>query len=269
MVPNNSIIFMCTSLVFVIVLAIALPIIIKKKWQTAVSPYFIGWAVFAVFALILESIMHYFVLGAAGTALTGNMWLYALYGGFAAGIFEETGRFLAMKFLMKKRYSNPRNALMYGAGHGCFEALVLIGFTMAANIVLASMINGGQTDTLLSAMPPEQQADMQAAFSQLTDTPSYMYLLGGFERISAIIMHISFSVLVWTAVVNRKFLYYPLAILLHAVVDGVCVILQDCGVNFIILEIILLALSIAAALYAYSVWKKELSQKATDNTSDT
>ena len=50
-------------------------------------------------------------------ALTGNIWFYALYGGIAAGVFEETGRFTAMKFWMKKSLSKE-SSFMYGVGHG-------------------------------------------------------------------------------------------------------------------------------------------------------
>lgn len=266
MVPNISIVFMSVTLVFVIILAIALPILIKKKWNTAVSPYFIGWAVFAVFALILESIMHYFVLGATGEKLTGNIWLYALYGGFAAGIFEETGRFLAMKFIMKKHRSNAHNALMYGAGHGCFEAVVLVGLAMSANIICSVMINSGQMDLLTAPLAAEQKEAMQTVISRLTDTPSYMFLLSGFERITAIMLHISLSVLVWTAVVKKKFYFYPLAIFFHAFIDGLVVILQRNSINNIILEVILFILGLLIAAFTYFVWKKELINKAEDNT---
>ncbi len=265
MVSNTSIVFMGITSVFVLALAIALPIVIKKKWQTAVSPYFIGWAVFFVFALVLESLMHSAVLGATGDTITGNMWLYALYGGFAAGIFEETGRFLAMKLLMKKHYSNSHNALMYGAGQGCFEALILVGLTMIGNIALAAMINAGQTDMLLASVPAEQQETLKLGFSQLTDTPSYMFLLSAFERISAVIVHISFSVLVWTAVVKKKFYFYPLAIFLHALFDGVAVIMQSCGVNTIVIEIALFAFSAGIALFTYYIWKKELKSYKTES----
>ena len=157
MVPTLSIIFMGCTLVFVVLAAVILPVFLKKKRNTAVLPYFIGWAVFLVFALILESIVHMIVLSAAGDAILNNKWLYALYGGLAAGVFEETGRLTAMKLLMKKYYSNPHNALMYGAGHGCFEALVLIGSGMLTNIAFSVMINAGKQGMLLSAVPPEQQ----------------------------------------------------------------------------------------------------------------
>lgn len=263
MVSGISILFMGITLAFVVIAAIILPVYIRKKWQTDIPSYFIGWAVFLVFALTLENIMHIVVFEVTGDAITGNMWLYALYGGLAAGVFEETGRFLAMKFLMKQRYENPHNALMYGAGHGCFEALALVGLTMVNNIAYSVMINAGQTDTIISALPNEQREAMRNVFSQLANTSSYMWLLSGFERITAIMGHISFSVLVWTAVVKKKKLFYPLAIFLHAFIDGILVILQRRGVNNISLEIILFILMSAVAAFAHFVWRKELCENKT------
>ncbi|MBR4201276.1 MAG: YhfC family intramembrane metalloprotease [Oscillospiraceae bacterium] len=258
MVPTLSIVFMGCTLVFVVLAAIILPVIIKKKGNTAIAPYFIGWAVFLVFALILESIVHMIVLGAAGDAILNNKWLYALYGGFAAGIFEETGRFCAMKLLMKKYYGNPHNALMYGAGHGCFEALALIGTGMLANIALSVMINAGKEDMLLSTVPDTQKEALQTMFTQLKETASYTILLSSLERVTAIMLHIALSVLVWTAVVKKKPLFFVLAVLLHAAPDGLLVILQKSGVNIILLEVILFAVSAAIAVFSYTVWKKHL-----------
>ena len=258
MVPFQSIIFMCITLGFVILASIILPIIIKKKWQTAVYPYFLGWAIFLIFALILESGMHLLVLRSTGDTITGNKWLYALYGGFAAGIFEETGRFLAMKLFMKKLHDAPHNALMYGAGHGCFEALALVGIGMAGNLVMSVLINSGQTGMLLSTVPPEQQETMQTTFTTLKETASYMFLLSGFERITAILLHLSFSVLVWIAVVKKKPAFFLLAILLHALPDGVVVILQMSKVNSFLLEGVLVGTAVAIAIFAYMMWKKHL-----------
>ena len=54
--------------------------------------------------MVLERIFHFLVLqSGAGTVIQGNIWLYALYGGLAAGIFEETGRFLAFRFVLRGR----------------------------------------------------------------------------------------------------------------------------------------------------------------------
>ena len=106
-------------------------LIYYKKKGGQVSAFFVGCAVFVVFALLLESLVHNLVLKGlpVGEKILGNTLLYALYGGLMAGLFEETGRFLAFKTVLKKRQDNDRNALMYGAGHGGIEC-ILQGFSI-------------------------------------------------------------------------------------------------------------------------------------------
>ncbi|MBQ9322755.1 MAG: YhfC family intramembrane metalloprotease, partial [Clostridia bacterium] len=97
-VPALSMALMAAAMVF----AFGAPIVLLfyyKKRGAQVLPFFIGCAVFVVFALILEALVHNIVLKGlpVGEKIMGNTLLYALYGGLMAGLFEETGRFLAFK----------------------------------------------------------------------------------------------------------------------------------------------------------------------------
>ena len=172
-----------------------------KKRHARLSTILVGAGVFFVFALLLEPIVHQMVLkGPHGAAITGNTWYYALYGGLAAGIFEETGRFLGMKFLLKKEPTGTLPAVSYGVGHGGMEMLMIFGITMISNIVVSLMINAGQVDTILSAVPAETREQVEAQFAQLQDLHAGQLLLGLWERISALIIHLGLSIIVWTAV---------------------------------------------------------------------
>ncbi|MDE7222630.1 MAG: YhfC family intramembrane metalloprotease [Acetatifactor sp.] len=215
-VPAASIVGILISLIISVGLPIALCIIVWRKTKARISCFFIGAATFVVFAMILEQIMHLIVLTVTGTALTGNIWLYALYGGLAAGVFEETGRYLAMKLCMKKNL-NKQNAIMYGVGHGGIEAMLLVGMACVNNLVIAVMINSGQAPMLLSISGVDDSI-YQQALAQLmavSTTPSWQFCMAGVERISAIIFHISASYLVYLAVIRKKLPYYLMAILAH------------------------------------------------------
>lgn len=214
-------------------LGIAVPVVLAwwlvKKYKVNVKTILIGAAVFIVFALVLEPILHQVVLkGPHGQAIMGNTWYFALYGGLAAGIFEETGRFLAMKFLLKKEPEEARTAVAYGVGHGGAEMLLIFGLTMISNLAISLMINIGQADTILTAVPAEAKAQVDAQFAQLQSAGAGSYLLGLWERVSALILQLGLSVMVWTAVrKGGKWLWlFPAAILLHFVVDGSAVILS-------------------------------------------
>ena len=107
-----------------------------------------------------------------------------------------------------------------------------------------------------ASLPADQREALTPVIEQLTTNAPHLFLLGGFERISAVIMHLSFSVLVWAAVTRRMPLLYVLAILLHAGVDGAVVALQRGGIDMILLEVILFVLAVGCAAFAWIVWKR-------------
>ena len=55
-------------------------------------------------------------------------------------------------------------------------------------------------------------------------TPAWMYLWSGFERVVAIAIHLSLSVLVYRGVRTGERRWFPLAVLLHAGVDACAIV---------------------------------------------
>lgn len=249
---------MALCAVFGIVAPILLAWWVVKKYNVSIKTILVGAGVFVVFALILETIMHQIVLkGPHGATIMGNIWYYALYGGLAAGIFEETGRFLAMKWLLKKEPGTALTAVGYGVGHGGIEMILIYGITMISNVALAGLINSGQADTLLASAPTSAVAQMQAQFQQLQDMSAWSYLTGIWERVSAIILQLSLSVLVWAAVrKGGKFLWlFPAAIFIHFLVDAGAVVLSK-STTMVITEVILFAEALAVAAMAWMIAKQ-------------
>ena len=243
-------------------LGIAVPVFLcwwaVKKHKASLAAILIGAAVFLVFALVLESMVHQIVLkGARGEAIQGNILYYALYGGLMAGLFEETGRFLAMKFLLKKEPSTPKAGVAYGLGHGGAEMMLLFGISMISTFTMAVMINAGQMDLLTAGVPAEAQDQLTAQIDQIKDARAGTYLIGLWERFSALILQVSLSILVWTAVrKGGKWAWlFPAAILLHALVDGIAVILYK-HTGMVAVELIVMAMAFAVAGLAWLVARK-------------
>ncbi len=259
-VSTLSIVFMIITCAISFGVPIALFLYLHLVKKADIYPFFAGCTVMLLFAFILESGAHSIVLSSpAGSAIRGNIWLYALYGGLMAGLFEETGRYLAFSFALKKYRAKNVNALMYGAGHGGFEAIVIVGLTMINNLVWSFMINGGRIAELTGSLTGDQLAQAQQAIGLLISTPSYQFLLGGAERIFAILLHISLSVLVWFAVKWEGKLYlYPTAILIHFAVDTAAALLSGLGVNAVIIEAVVAILTTAAALFARRLWRETM-----------
>lgn len=122
--------------------------------------------------------------------------------GLLAGLFEETARWVGYRVL-KKRADSWGAALTLGAGHGGIES-ILVGLTVLAGLV----VNFGMIE--------------------LAPLAWYDPLAGAVERIIAISLHLTLSVMVWLSVSRRNAWWYVAAVLWHALLDFVAVV----GVRF-------------------------------------
>ena len=222
-VSGASMAGMVVSLLLSVGLPIFLCIFIYKKTKAWVPAFFIGCGIFAGFAMILEQICHSIVLTVTGSVIRDNIWLYGIYGGLAAALFEETGRWIAMKFCMKKHLTRE-NALMYGAGHGGIEAFLILGLSSMSNLITAAMINGGLMEKSMVTLDSSLQEMTYQQLSVLWTTPAYQFYLAPVERIVAIALQIALSVLVFSAVKTGKKAHLAAAFGLHFAVDFLTVV---------------------------------------------
>ena len=258
MVPTSSLILMGVNALLGIVIPICLSIYLVRRHHARISTILIGAGTFILFALVLESLLHQIVLkGPHGASILNHPLWYALYGGLAAGLFEETGRFLSMKFLMKKEPTAALPGVAYGIGHGGAEMLVIFGITMIGNLAVSFLINSGQADTIFAKVPAEAAPQLQAQLDQLQTIGAGTLFIGFWERLSALILHLGLSLMVWAAVrKGGKWLWlFPAAIALHALVDSGAVLLQK-SVGMVPLELIITAEALAVAALGYGVSKK-------------
>ena len=256
-VPILSIVFMAISGIAGFAIPVVLFFYYRRRRGAHIVPFFIGCAVMMIFALTIESLIHQIVLNmtSAGKVIKGNIWLYALYGGAMAALFEETGRFIAMKTVLKRWRGNDVNALMYGAGHGGLEAAVILGVSMISNIVIAVMINTGTAGLITDKLTGDAAQQIKAAFDTLITTQPHMFLVGIAERLFAVTLQIALSVLVWVAVKKKgKWFLFPVALLIHFTVDAATVVIASKSVAAS--EAAVFAMSVATALLSYFIWKK-------------
>lgn len=273
-VSGLTIMFLVLNLVISVAIPVGLCIFCKVRWKCSLTAFFTGCGVMLLFAFVLEQIVHTIVLGSpAGAVIQGNLWLYALYGGLMAGLFEETGRLLGMRFLLKKKQDNDHNAIMYGAGHGGIEAFVILFFAMLNNLIYSLMLNSGSAELLLQNLDDASRAALQSAFQTLSQSSPFLFLAAPVERIAAVACHIALSVLVWIAVKNKSRIgLYFLAILLHFLLDAAAVILNGLGVPVALVELAVILLAAAYVWLAAVLWKENglrgpnaAAQKAPEN----
>lgn len=217
-------------------LAVIVPIAIALIWKFRKHEKFttilVGAATFVLFALILEkpiqnALVFPTTMGlpdhAVSQFINARPILWAIVLGLFPGVFEETGRFIAFKTVLRNR-RNRETSISYGIGHGGIEVVLVLGITYITYIVYAVMINNGMFQGLVdqvTAQAPDQAGAIYTLADQLAVLSFADVGVGMFERIFAFLFHVGASILVFYAARDRGRLWlYPLAILLHTALDS-------------------------------------------------
>lgn len=253
------------AIIFVMVMGIVIPVgmllVLALKYKCKVAPFFIGCATFLVFAMVLEQILHMVVIqGPWGWTIQNNIWLYALYGGMAAALFEEVGRFLAMKYILVKKDKTVKTGLMYGAGHGGFECMYILVIGMINNLATAFMLNTMGLEKmkaqLAGTLSPQQLDQYVSSVEALATTSPALFLVSILERVLAVTGHIVMSLLVWKSVTGGKKRYFGYAFAMHFAMDaGIALVNHYFGI--IAAEICIALLVLVALVLTVKLYKKE------------
>ena len=249
-IGTETFVLLSIGLVLSVLFPLAVALIWKFKKKEPFSTILIGAATFLLFALILEKPIQILVISknfSLGIFLSSHPILLAFVFGLFPGIFEETGRLLAFKTLLKNR-KNKETAISYGIGHGCFEAIAILGMTYISYISYACMINSGAFVNIINQVA-EKAPDQVGAYYNLADqiAKTSIFLVGAsiIERVLAILLQIGLSILVFYACKDKKkFWLFPLAIILHTLTDFTAALNSVKVANFSILELeIIIAVS--------------------------
>lgn len=217
------------ALAVTVLLMAAMPVLFFLYWRGKHKEQIkIGWLIagavgFLVSARVLELGVHYLCILAENPVsrfINGSTAGYVLYGTVTAGVFEECGRHIVLKYILKKNRTRE-NAMLYGIGHGGIEILAVILPSMVLYLVIAVLFSQGNVqealtqlkiteETAASALPSVQAA---AAFDYA------LMAMNAVERLLAMLLHIGLTVIVFYGVINAKKVFLPLAILLHMAMD--------------------------------------------------
>lgn len=251
MISTLSLIGMVFSLALSFLFPLILAIYFIRKYKTGILTLVTGAAVFILFALILEQLVHFLIIGPnspIAESVKNSPLLLGLYGGFMAGIFEETGRLLAFLFILKKT-QDWSHGVVYGIGHGGIESVLIVGLAYVNNLFLSLTANSGQLETMKAALTAEQIEVLEHGMQTIADTDPALFFVAGIERVLTLIIQIGLSVLVLYAIRKRKYLYFGLAILLHAALDFAAVFMNATVKNIYITELIVAVFAAAAIVW--------------------
>ncbi len=210
------------------ILMILLPLLLG--WFLA-RRYGLAWRLFIVGGLtfILSQVFHIpFNIGLTTAFKQGLLpsvppaWslpFNAVVLGLSAALFEEFARYIVLRTTLKDARS-WKKALMFGAGHGGIEAILL---GLLAGMTYINMIVLRQNPALLNSLSVEQLQLAQQQISSFWAAPWYMSMLGAVERVFAIIFHLSAAVLVMQVFLRQQRRWLAFAIGWHWLLDGLSV----------------------------------------------
>lgn len=217
------------SLAITVILMIAIPVIFficwrqKQKQQTKIGYLIAGAVGFIVSARVLELGVHLVCIVADNPVsrfINGNTVAFVLYGIIMAGVFEECGRYIVLKYIMKKNRT-PENAIMYGIGHGGIEILAVLLPSMILYLVIAVLFSSGNIENALSTLNIVEDT-AGAALPSVEAAAAFDYAMMAMnvlERLFAMLLHIGLTVVVYYGVCNANKACLPIAILLHMLMD--------------------------------------------------
>ncbi|MBM3180453.1 MAG: YhfC family intramembrane metalloprotease [Chloroflexi bacterium] len=201
-----------------IVIPVIVAVIVSRKFKLSWKLFLAGGITF-----IASQVLHIpLVMALTSTFKSWGIVAYAIVLGLLAGIFEETARYILFKFIRKDSKTWDEGVFI-GLGHGGTEAIIL-GVLTALTFVNMLIYRNMDLSTVPS-IPPDQLALAKQQVAAYWSMPIYLGLLGMVERIFAICLHVSLSVMVLYSIIGKKPLWFWSALLWHAIVDAAAVYL--------------------------------------------
>jgi uncharacterized membrane protein YhfC len=210
--------------VFVILYPIVLAIIAHQRLKVSWRYFGYGALIFFLFQIITRVPLVIWIQGRIAPELKASpslrfAWIMVLV--VTAGLFEEIGRYVGYRWLMRREEKTWSKGVMYGIGHGGLESMLFVGGSLLLtlyNIVLLSI-------TGMRLLPVSQRILAFQRLASINAQPAWTALLPAWERLWTVPVHIALSVIVLQVFLRRNILWLWLAVLLHAMVDFTAAIL--------------------------------------------
>lgn len=234
------------------ILPIIACVFLQSKYKKVIKPFLLGALAFFIAQIVLR-------IPIINNLLPSFFWynvfqikypyLYWIFLGLTAGIFEEVFRLIIIKMFMKKNHRFV-DSISFGLGHGAIEAMIITGLSNINLLIFSIMINNG---TLFSNNINLPQATLDSIYYQCTYLTGLDVILGGIERIIAMGIHIGLTVLIFEGVIKKKsFKYLIYAILIHVAIDSsIGFMSQMFGLSALTMEIVFGLISFALMFYVF------------------
>ena len=175
-------------------------------------------------ALFLSFITYY---------INKNSDIFYAFTGICPGLFEETGKYIFLKYLLSSD-KNKNVSVSYGIGHGGIECII-IGFSFLSYLFIKDKIT--------------EKGGLKESITFFTG------VMSASERLFAFILQISLSVIIYKAIKEKKFHFYIFGIIIHDMIDLIPLFkLKGILRSIPIIELIVCIYSLSVSILAYNLY---------------
>ncbi|MCA9945663.1 MAG: YhfC family intramembrane metalloprotease [Anaerolineales bacterium] len=249
-----TITFSTIAILLMILIPLGLAIWLRRRFR-------VPWLLFCVGMLTFVGSQAYHIplnnwltkLGVIGEVSPDapNLLATAVLLGLSAGLSETIARVVGYWLLFRKKLAERfEDGVLVGLGHGGIEAMIFGGVFTAASISSLWAIRDVDLSTL--GMTAAQMTAVTTQLAAIQETP-WLIFLAVFERLIAITLHVTLSVLVWRAFRRRQVWPVLLAVAYHALLDGTAVYAAQ-FLDAIWIELLLLAITLPGAVWLWRQW---------------
>ncbi len=223
------------------------PAILAASWRRRTGVpfkvFFVGMLIFAVFQPVLRLSWLVPLSKEVGDHPEWKL-AYLVFAALTAAIFEECGRWIAFRYLLRTRRDSS-SAVMYGLGHGGLESMLFTGIGLVALTVGYELAAHGilRREPLLHAI--------HAHVDDMTFRLSFYALL---ERAAALAGQIGLTLTVLKTFTSGQTRWLSVAVFLHFLVDFAVVMMDRYWeMNRALTESVVVGLGVGILLFGIAV----------------
>ena len=206
------------NIFFVVLYPLVAGFLVHRRLHVSWRYFLYGAVIFLVFQLLTRVPAVQVLQVVFGPQLRASpvlLWSWLAGLALTAGIFEEVGRYVGYRVFMRHEDKTWAKAVMYGIGHGGLESILLVGGTTLLTLVNLLVIQSGGLDQI----PAPQRAAAAQQIQAIAAQPVWAALLGSWERLWTLPVHVACSVLVLQVFRRHSLVWLWIAIAAHSLVD--------------------------------------------------
>lgn len=226
-------VLLSVAIIIALLITIGLPIVagiwLNKKLN-------LTWRVITLGALgyfVVQALVTLLISGLAGLVDNGvlvlsnhafivvQLTMSILFGALLGVIV----RWAAMKYY-RESLSGLNAALGIGLGYGGVESIIRVGLPLLMTYI--TMLSNIRIDPQTTQLTPELIAQIEA----LWQVSAWVPLAGSLERIAALVMHITVTMLIWQSFLRKNNLWLGAAVGLDMLINGSIVGLAEAGLAY-------------------------------------